>query len=237
MVSLKKKVDPEKLSVVSDYLKRTISERPYGFILASLSERLQFNKLDFNMRSMGLITVPPAFDLRKLSEEKSIAFVPYCCKPFDCPMNASHGRKSQACLALEEKKCDHPKCSIERLVKLGDKLGIEDYMIIDSDPNLFKWLAQKKGEGFKHVVGVACEFAVSYALEVIHVQLGYDGIIVLINGDKCKNKEEYAEMDSADRGRLTFIDEWTISTLEEIIDELNGSSVTQEMKESASANR
>ena len=232
-----KKLDPDKLAIVSDYLKRTIAERPYGFILASLSERLQFDKLDFNMRSMGLVTVPPDFDLRKFSEEKSIGFMPYCCKPFDCPMNATHGRKSQACLALEEKKCDHPKCSIERFVRIADKLGIQDYMIIDSDPNLFKWLAEKKDEGYKHVIGVACEFAVSYALEVIHVQLGYDGLIVLINGDKCKNKEEYAEMDSTDRGRLTFIDEWTISTLEEIIDCINSEDITERSKGSTAADR
>ena len=53
---------------------------------------------------------------------------------------------------------------------------------------------------------------------MIHGQLGFDGLIVIINGDKCRTKTDYAESDASDRGRLTFIDEWTLMALEEIAD-------------------
>jgi hypothetical protein len=201
--------------MVSDYLKRTVSERPYAFILESLADRLEMDKVDRKLTSVGIIPVPTEFDPRKFAEEKSVAFVPYCCKPFDCPSNPDNGRKSNRCQAIEG-QCDHTSCSIGRFIAVAKKLGIHEFHVIDSDSGLFEWLAQKRKEGFIHLVGVACEFAVSYALEIVHGQLGFDGLIVTINGDKCKTKEEYAESDVEDRDRLTFIDEWTIATLEEL---------------------
>ena len=85
---------------------------------------------------------------------------------------------------------------------------------------VIRWLAKKHEEGFTHAIGVACEFAVSYALEVIHGQIGLDGLILIINGDKCRTKTDYSESDTADRGRLTFIDEWTLMALDEIVKEV-----------------
>ncbi len=213
------KIDPAKLEMVSDYLKRTVSERPYAFILESLTERLELDKVDRRLLSVGLIPVPNDFDPRKFLEEKTIAFVPYCCKPFDCPSNSESGRKSNVCQAVEG-TCDHTGCTVGKFVQVARKLGAREFHIIESDGGLFVWLADKRKEGYKHVIGTACEFAVSYALEVIHGQLGFDGFIVTVNGDKCKTKEEYSESDMADRDRLTFIDEWTISTLNEVADAL-----------------
>jgi len=207
--------DPAKLFMVSEYLKRTVSERPYAFILESLSERLEMRKIDPKLTSVGILPVPPEFDVRKLSDEKGLAFVPYCSKPFDCPLNAEHGRKSNLCQATFD-KCDHPSCTIGQFIKVAKKLGIHEFHVVATDKGLFEWLAKMRTEGYEHVVGVACEFAVSYALEVIHGQLGYDGLILTITGDKCKNKEEYAESETADRDRLTFIDEWTITTLDDL---------------------
>lgn len=205
--------------MVSDYLKRTVSERPYAFILESLSERLELPKVDKRLVSVGIIPVPPSFDFKKFADEKSVAFIPYCCKPFDCPSNADWGRKSNKCQAIEG-HCDHMFCSIGRFIAVAKKLGVKQFYVIDSDAGLFQWLADKKSEGYEHTIGVACEFAVSYALEVIHGQLGFDGVILTINGDKCKNKEEYAESDETDRDRLTFIDEWTIATLDDIANQM-----------------
>lgn len=222
--------DPAKLAIVSDFLKRTISERPYAFILESLSERLDLRKVDPRLSSVGIIPVPVDFDIRKFSEEKSLAFVPYCSKPFDCPLNSEHGRKSNICQATYD-KCDHESCTIGHLIAVAKKLGIQEFHVIATDAGLFEWLAKKSEEGFRHVIGVACEYAVSYALEVIHGQLGYDGLILTITGDKCKTKEEYSESDAADRDRLTFIDEWTISTLEELAAQLaNGNGPTANKK-------
>ncbi len=212
-------VDPAKLGMVSDYLKRTVSERPYAFILESLAERLETEKVDRKLLSVGIIPVPVDFDFRKLATERTVAFMPYCCKPFDCPSNTEHGRKSIACQATEG-QCDHTGCTIGRFISVAKKLGVHEFHVIDSDSGLFKWLAKKHEEGFTHVIGVACEFAVSYAYEVIHGQLGFNGIIITINGDKCKTKEEYAESDAEDRDRLTFIDEWTITTLDDIASQL-----------------
>jgi len=209
------KIDPAKLGMVSDYLKRTVSERPYAFILESLTERLELDKVDRRLLSVGLIPVPTDFDPRRFAEEKTVAFVPYCCKPFDCPSNPDVGRKSNKCQAVDG-QCDHTGCSVGKFIQAAKKLGAREFYVIESDGGLFVWLAEKRKEGYAHVIGTACEFAVSYALEVIHGQLGYDGFIVTINGDKCKTKEEYAESDMEDRDRLTFIDEWTISTLNEI---------------------
>jgi hypothetical protein len=212
-------VDAGKLSMVSDYLKRTVSERPYAFILESLTERLELDKVDRRFLSVGLIPVPHDFDPRKFLEERTVAFVPYCCKPFDCPSNSEFSRKSNTCQAIEG-SCDHAGCSVGKFVQVAKKLGAKEFHVIESDGALFVWLAEKRKEGYTHVIGTACEFAVSYALEVIHGQLGFDGFIVTINGDKCKTKEEYSESDMADRDRLTFIDEWTTSTLNEIADAL-----------------
>jgi hypothetical protein len=213
------KVDPAKLEMVSDYLKRTVSERPYAFILESLTERLELDKVDRRLLSVGLIPVPTDFDPRRFLEEKTVAFVPYCCKPFDCPSNSESGRKSNVCAAIEG-SCDHTGCTVGKFVQVAKKLGAREFYVIESDGGLFVWLAEKRKEGYTHVIGTACEFAVSYALEVIHGQLGFDGYIVTINGDKCKTKEEYSESDMADRDRLTFIDEWTITTLGEMADAL-----------------
>ncbi len=213
------RLDPAKLEMVSDYLKRTVSERPYAYILESLTERLELDRVDRRLMSVGLIPVPTDFDPRKFLEEKTIAFVPYCCKPFDCPSNSEHGRKSNVCAAVEG-TCDHTGCTVGKFVQVAKKLGAREFHVIESDGGLFVWLADKRKEGFTHVIGTACEFAVSYALEVIHGQLGFDGYIVTVNGDKCKTKEEYSESDMADRDRLTFIDEWTITTLNEIADAL-----------------
>lgn len=209
------RADPVKLVMVSDYLKRTVSARPYAFILESLVERLEMDKVDRRLTSVGVIPVPPEFDVRTLLDGKTVAFLPYCSKPFDCPSNTEFGRKSNRCQAIEG-QCDHVSCSVGRFIQVVKKFGIKEFHIIDSDKGLFEWLAKKKDEGFTHVVGVACEFAVSYALEVIHGQLGFDGLIVTINGDKCKTKEEYAESDASDRDRITFVDEWTITTIEEL---------------------
>jgi len=209
--------DPAKLVMVSDYLKRTLSDRPYAFILESLSDRLETRKVSPYLNSVGILPVPVDFDPKRFGDEKSLAFAPYCSKPFDCPLNCTHGRKSPACQAIDD-KCDHQSCSIGRFIKIVRKLGIQEFYIIDTDAGLFKWLSKKKQEGYKHVIGTACEFAVSYALDVIHMQLGFDGFILVINGDKCKSKIDYAESDVSDRGRLTFIDEWTLSALEEIAD-------------------
>lgn len=211
--------DPAKLAMVSDFLKRTVSERPYAFILESLSERLDLRKVDPRLSSVGIIPVPVDFDLRRFSEEKSLAFVPYCSKPFDCPLNSEHGRKTNICQATYD-KCDHQSCTIGQFIKVAKKLGIHEFHVIATDAALFEWLAQKKKEGYQHLIGVACEYAVSYALEVIHGQLGYDGLILTITGDKCKTKEEYSESDEADRDRLTFVDEWTLSTLDELVTQL-----------------
>ncbi len=211
-------VDPAKLRMVSDYLKRTVSERPYAFILESLAERLEMDKVDRRLTSVGIIPVPPDFDVTRLGKEKTIAFLPYCSKPFDCPSNAEEGRKCNKCQAIEG-QCDRDACSVGKFIGVAKQFGAAEFHVIDTDGGLFDWLAKKRDEGYKHVIGVACEFAVSYALEVIHGQLGFDGLIVTINGDKCKTKEEYAESEATDRDRLTFIDEWTISTLEEIASE------------------
>ena len=211
------KLDPAKLKMVSDYLKRTISERPYAFILETLAERLEMDRIDRNLTSVGIIPVPPGFDVSLLADEKSVAFVPYCSKPFDCPMNMDFGRKSNKCQATGG-QCEHPSCTLSRFMTVARELGVKEFHIIESDGKLFEWLAQKKDEGYNHIIGVACEYAVSYALEIIHGQLGFDGLIVTINGDKCKTKEEYSESDAADRDRLTFIDDWTLTTLHDLIE-------------------
>jgi len=211
--------DPAKLAMVSDFLKRTISERPYAFIMESLSERLDLREVDPRLSSVGIIPVPHDFEIRRFVEEKSLAFVPYCSKPFDCPLNSEHGRKSNTCQAISD-KCDHQSCTIGKFIKVAKKLGITEFHVIATDAGLFEWLAQKREEGYQHVIGVACEYAVSYAFEVIHGQLGYDGFILTITGDKCKTKEEYSESDAADRDRLTFVDEWTINTLDELVTQL-----------------
>ncbi|MEM2891426.1 MAG: DUF116 domain-containing protein [Thermoplasmata archaeon] len=212
-------VDPDKLAMVSDYLKRTLSDRPYAFIIESLSERLDVGKGDRPLDSVGVIHAPADFDHRLLLTEKTVAFVPYCCKPFDCPSNEDRGRKSNTCQAITD-KCEHPTCSISRFIKIVKRLGIKEFFVIDTDSELIKWLAKKRAEGYTQAIGAACEFAVCYALEVIHGQLGYDGLILIINGDKCRTKEEYAESDESDRGRLTFIDEWTLMALEDIVNEV-----------------
>ncbi len=209
------KLDPVKLRMVSDYLKRTISERPYAYILESLTERLEMDQIDRNLTSVGIVPVPPDFDITLLADEKSVAFVPYCSKPFDCPLNMDNGRKSNKCQAMEG-QCEHTSCTLSKFMVVAKELGVKEFHVIESDGKLFEWLAQKKDEGFNHIIGVACEYAVSYALEIIHGQLGFDGLIVTINGDKCKTKEEYSESDAADRDRLTFIDDWTLSTLHEL---------------------
>jgi len=223
--------DPEKLSMVSDYLKRTLSERPYAFILESLSERLEMGKGQRKLDSVGVIPAPANFDPRTLQQEKTVAFVPYCCKPFDCPMNEQSGRKSNTCQAVSD-KCEHTSCTIGAFIKVAKRMGIKEFFVIDTDSELIKWMSQKRSEGFNHVIGVACEFAVCYALEVIHGQLGFDGLIVIINGDKCRTKTDYAESDASDRGRLTFIDEWTLMALEDIAKDIaeNGVSKKQRME-------
>lgn len=219
--------DPAKLTMVSDYLKRTLSERPYAFILESLAERLETGKGDISLHSVGVICAPADFDPKRVISERTVAFVPYCCKPFDCPMNDQFGRKSSTCQAVDD-KCEHTTCSIGAFIKIAKQLGIKEFFVINSDTDLIKWLAVKREEGFTHAVGVACEFAVSYALEVIHSQLGYDGLILIINGDKCRTKTDYAESDTFDRGRLTFIDEWTLMALEEIAKEANNEKAAKE---------
>lgn len=211
--------DPEKLAMVSDYLKRTLSERPYAFILESLSERLETSKSDKAMSSVGLVPAPAGFDPKDLVSEKTVAFVPYCCKPFDCPLNEQTGRKSNSCQAVSD-QCEHTSCSIGAFVKIAKKLGVREFFVINSDTDLIKWLAKKHEEGYTHAIGAACEFAVSYALEVIHGQIGFDGLIVIINGDKCRTKTDYSESDASDRGRLTFIDEWSLMALDEIVKEI-----------------
>ncbi|HEX9907419.1 MAG TPA: DUF116 domain-containing protein [Thermoplasmata archaeon] len=213
------KADPAKLVMVSDFLKRTLSDRPYAFILESLADRLELRKVSPRLNSVGIIPVPVEFDPKRFADERSVGFAPYCSKPFDCPLNATLGRKSNSCQAVDD-KCEHHSCSINRFIKIAHKLGIQEFYVIETDSGLFRWLAKKREEGYKHVVGVACEFAVSYALEVIHGQLGFDGYIVVINGDKCKTKVDYSESDISDRGRLTFVDEWTLAALEEIADHL-----------------
>lgn len=225
--SLKRKASPqngpapdaEKLAMVSDYLKRTLSERPYAFILESLSERLELGKVQRKLDSVGVIPAPSDFDPKRLQTDKTIAFVPYCCKPFDCPLNEQNGRKSNTCQAISD-KCEHTSCSIGAFIKIAKKMGIKEFYVIDTDSELIKWLSGKRKEGFTHAIGVACEFAVSYALEVIHGQLGFDGLILIINGDKCRTKVDYSESDATDRGRLTFIDEWTLMALEDIAKEV-----------------
>ncbi len=211
--------DAEKLAMVSDYLKRTLSERPYAFILESLSERLELGKVQRKLDSVGVIPAPSDFDPKRLQTDKTIAFVPYCCKPFDCPLNEQNGRKSNTCQAISD-KCEHTSCSIGAFIKIAKKMGIKEFYVIDTDSELIKWLSGKRKEGFTHAIGVACEFAVSYALEVIHGQLGFDGLILIINGDKCRTKVDYSESDATDRGRLTFIDEWTLMALEDIAKEV-----------------
>ncbi len=211
--------DPEKLAMVSDYLKRTLSERPYAFIVESLSDRLETGKGDKALSSVGLITAPADFDPKQLVAEKTVAFVPYCCKPFDCPLNEQNGRKSNTCQAVTD-KCEHTSCSIGAFIKIAKKFGIKEFYIINSDTDLIHWLAKKHEEGYTQAIGAACEFAVSYALEVIHGQIGFDGLIIIINGDKCRTKTDYSESDESDRGRLTFIDEWTLMALEDIVKEI-----------------
>jgi len=211
--------DPEKLVMVSDYLKRALSERPYAFIIESLSERLDMDKGDRALDSVGVIRAPADFDDRLLTTEKTVAFVPYCCKPFDCPSNEERGRKSNLCQAIAD-KCEHTSCTIGQFIKIVKRLGVKEFYVIDTDADLIKWLSKKRAEGYTQAIGAACEFAVCYALEVIHGQLGFNGLILVINGDKCRTKEEYAESDESDRGRLTFIDEWTLMALEEIVDEV-----------------
>jgi len=220
--------DPEKLSMVSDYLKRTLSERPYAFILESLSERLEMGKVQRELDSVGVIPAPANFDPRNIPQERTVAFVPYCCKPFDCPLNEEKGRKSNTCQAVSD-KCEHTSCSIGSFIKIAKLMGIKEFYVIDTDSDLLKWLSKKRDEGYTHAIGVACEFAVSYALEVIHGQLGFDGLIIIINGDKCRTKVDYSESDASDRGRLTFIDEWTLMALEDIAKAIaeNGSSQSQ----------
>lgn len=211
--------DPEKLAMVSDYLKRTLSERPYAFIIESLSERLEMERGDRALDSVGVIHAPADFDNRQLATEKTVAFVPYCCKPFDCPSNQERGRKSNACQAITD-TCEHASCTIGQFIKIVRRLGVKEFYVIDTDSDLIKWLAKKRAEGCTHAIGVACEFAVCYALEVIHGQLGFNGLILIINGDKCRTKEDFAESDESDRGRLTFIDEWTLMALDDIVNEV-----------------
>lgn len=213
------RTDPATLSTVSDFLKRSLTDRPYAFILDSLGERLELKKVDKNLKSVGLIPVPHDFDLKKLYTERTVAFMPYCCKPLDCPLNAESPRKSTDCNAPTD-ECDHLSCSLSRYVYAVRKLGVSEFRVIDNDSSLFEWLVAKRKEGYTHVIGAACEFAMCYALEVIHNQLNFDGLIVTINGDKCKTQSEYSESDSEDRGRFTFIDSRTLSVLESIIDEI-----------------
>ena len=203
--------------MVSDFLKRSLMDRPYAFILDSLSDRLELKDVDRYLKSVGLVPVPPDFDLGRLYTEKTVAFMPYCSKPLDCPMNTEVPRKSANCRASVE-KCDHPTCSLSRYITALRKLGITEMYVIDNDAGLFEWLMSKRREGYTHVVGAACEFAMCYALEVVRNQLHFDGLIVTINGDKCRTQTEYAESDAGDRGRLTFVDSRTLTALETIVD-------------------
>jgi len=212
--------------MVSDYLKRTLSERPYAFILESLSERLDMGKAQRALDSVGVVPAPASFDPKSLRIEKTVAFVPYCCKPFDCPLNEQNGRKSNTCQAVSD-KCEHTSCSIGAFIRIAKKMGITEFFVIDTDNELIRWLSKKRTEGYTQVIGVACEFAVCYALEVIHGQLGFDGLIIIINGDKCRTKNDYSESDASDRGRLTFIDEWTLMALEDIAKEVAENSASQ----------
>ena len=116
---------------------------------------------------------------------------------------------------------DAQAVDIGAFIKIVKKLGVKEIFVINTDSDLIKWLAKKHEEGYTHAIGAACEFAVSYALEVIHGQIGFDGLIVIINGDKCRTKTDYAESDAEDKGRLTFIDEWTLMALEDIAKEVN----------------
>lgn len=132
---------------------------------------------------------------------KPLSFMPYCCKPFDCPV----GRKNQRCVLLENGECDLD-CSITDgvIFSILSGVNINDIFIIDKDEYLFSWLEDKSDEGYDFIViGVGCDYAINMAWDYVR-SLGFVGNVVSLKGDVCNKEKDYDEMEERDAGKKTY---------------------------------
>ncbi|AEH60171.1 hypothetical protein Mzhil_0295 [Methanosalsum zhilinae DSM 4017] len=204
---------------------------PYSLNKSLVNRRCGFHKQDKVLQESRIVLSPPDFDFgRVVSSEldKSVSFLPYCAKPRGengCPLcDPVHGRKDSKCLKLMDMDC-HVPCTLGSMVDILKKHGFtrDRIFIIDSDPNLFSWLKDKKEEGYKYIMpGVACHYGVGYALNHISKKLGYSGCIVFLDDHDpkdskngvCRGISDYLSMEKYDKGKLTRITESSISTID-----------------------
>ena len=133
---------------------------------------------------------------------KPLAFMPYCSKPFSCPIGE---RQNQRCLLLEGKECEED-CSVAEgiMFALNSGVNINDVFIIDKDEYLFSWLKKKADEGYNFfVIGVGCEFAINYAWDYVR-SLGFSGNVCKLRGDVCNKSDDYEAMEEKDIGKKTY---------------------------------
>lgn len=147
-----------------------------------------------------------------------VAFIPYCTKPFDCPMNRNGSRKNRDCLLLNGEKCQK-NCSIKHFVYLIRRFGISnnDIFIIDSDDNLFDWLVRKSNQGNRFFIGAGCPYGVSYSLDYIIRDIGMQGIGIKLGGDVCSSMTDYYNMEHSDKGKHTYIPVRVFGVLRELV--------------------
>jgi hypothetical protein len=188
------------------------------YIIKELGIRL----LDQRLVDSDLVPYPPTLQVERLASEvsRSLAYVPYCAKPINCPTNRKTScRKNKDCLKISEDHCG-VDCSIKGLVGVLRKHGFtQDQMfIVDSDRNLLKWLRTKRRMGYRHLVpGVGCKYAISYALEFIGGNMGYDGLIIFLSGDICNNMRDYSEMEKGDKKKHTQVKSASVALLDSIL--------------------
>lgn len=138
-----------------------------------------------------LALYPPEFNIEDMDLSKTIAFLPYCCKPQGCP--ADDNRKSEYCNLKIGEQCDYGNmCDVGRWIKVLERAGIKTHniFIIDSDDNLFNWLKFKREARYKYVVGFGCTFSILYAIDYVFDTLGFKGVVGYIQGDTCSTIRE-----------------------------------------------
>jgi hypothetical protein len=139
-----------------------------------------------------LMPHPTPLELNRLATEfdKSLAYIPYWLKPKNCPTNdAITGKKNRNCLQISGSKCNE-ECSIKKLVKTLEKYGIkkEQLFVIDGDASLLDWLKGKTEQDCNHLnPGIRSRYAVSYALDFVGKTMGYDGLILVLEGHSTKS--------------------------------------------------
>lgn len=167
-----------------------------------------------------LAIYPPGFDIEDMDISKTIAFIPYCCKPQGCPANNGYSRKNKLCYLKLGEQCDYGEtCDVGRWINLLHYHGIKSrqIMIIDSDENLFDWLRSKYTAGYKYTIGFGCTFAVLYAVDYVFGQLGYKGIIGYIQGETCTDLKDYLSMEHSDKGKQANLDTAQLSELDSML--------------------